>query len=156
MYGIYLILNFNLTHILIPSTKYLNWENSINTVKGKGKVFTVLLIRHHALKAYWGSGDIAPHILDLGTRWEWVVRASCPSCFTHCIGYWVGPRAGLDVAKRKIPSPARTQTPDHPACSLTLYHWAILGSYRYCSCYSYFRDLERNLKSKGTVVPIFH
>jgi hypothetical protein len=25
------------------------------------------------LKAYWGSGGIAPLILDLGTRWRWVV-----------------------------------------------------------------------------------
>jgi len=22
---------------------------------------------------YWGSGDIAPRILNLGTRWRWVV-----------------------------------------------------------------------------------
>jgi hypothetical protein len=25
------------------------------------------------MKAYWGSVDIAPRILDLGTRWRWVV-----------------------------------------------------------------------------------
>jgi hypothetical protein len=25
------------------------------------------------MKTYWGSGDIAPRILDLGTRWRWVV-----------------------------------------------------------------------------------
>jgi hypothetical protein len=25
------------------------------------------------MKAYWGSGSIDPHILDLGTRWGWVV-----------------------------------------------------------------------------------
>jgi hypothetical protein len=30
------------------------------------------LTKHHAMKAYWGSGGIAPHI-DLGTRWRWVV-----------------------------------------------------------------------------------
>jgi hypothetical protein len=29
-----------------------------------GKVVTVLfLTEHHAMKAYWGSGGIAPHIL---------------------------------------------------------------------------------------------
>jgi hypothetical protein len=44
------------------------------------------------------------HCLTLtlgGSEWS----ASCPSCFTpkerapvtHCIGDWVGPRAGLDV-----------------------------------------------------------
>jgi hypothetical protein len=26
------------------------------------------------MKAYLGSGGIAPHILDLGARWRWVVR----------------------------------------------------------------------------------
>jgi hypothetical protein len=25
------------------------------------------------MKAYWGSGGIAPRIFDLGTRWRWVV-----------------------------------------------------------------------------------
>jgi len=26
------------------------------------------LTEHHAMKAYWGSGNIAP-LIDLGTRW---------------------------------------------------------------------------------------
>jgi len=26
------------------------------------------LTEHHSMKAYWGSGGIHPHILDLGTR----------------------------------------------------------------------------------------
>jgi hypothetical protein len=26
------------------------------------------------MKAYWGNGDIDPHILDLGTGWRRVVR----------------------------------------------------------------------------------
>jgi len=38
---------------------------------------------------------------------------------THFTSGWVGPRAGLDAVKRKIPSP------DHPARSTELYHWAI-------------------------------
>jgi hypothetical protein len=29
----------------------------------KGKVVPVLLTKHHAMKAYWGSGRIAPLIL---------------------------------------------------------------------------------------------
>jgi hypothetical protein len=32
--------------------------------KGKGKV---------VMRTYWGSGGIAPRILDLGIRWRWVV-----------------------------------------------------------------------------------
>jgi hypothetical protein len=42
-------------------------------VKVKGKVGPVLLFsltEHHAMKAYWGSGCIAPRILELGTRWR--------------------------------------------------------------------------------------
>jgi hypothetical protein len=27
------------------------------------------LTEHRAMKAYWGSGGVAPRILDLGTRW---------------------------------------------------------------------------------------
>jgi hypothetical protein len=73
------------------------------------------------MKKYWGSGGIAPRILDLGTIWKW--SASRPDRFTprervsgtHWIGGWVGPRAVLDaVAKRKIPSPRRESNPRTP------------------------------------------
>jgi hypothetical protein len=36
-------------------------------VKKKGKL-SLCLTKHHAMKTYWGSGGIAPLILDLGTR----------------------------------------------------------------------------------------
>jgi hypothetical protein len=51
----------------------MDYVGSNFTFKGKGKkVVPVLfsLTQHHAMKAYWGSGGIAPHILDLGTRWR--------------------------------------------------------------------------------------
>jgi hypothetical protein len=32
--------------------------------------FSCALSRDHGMKAYWWSGDIAPLILDLGTRWR--------------------------------------------------------------------------------------
>jgi len=44
-------------------------------VKVKVKVKRSLcffLTEHPAMKAYWGGEDIAPRILDLGTRWRWV------------------------------------------------------------------------------------
>jgi hypothetical protein len=28
---------------------------------------------HHAMNAYWGSGGMAPRVLDLCTRWRWVI-----------------------------------------------------------------------------------
>jgi hypothetical protein len=37
------------------------------------KLTDCALTEHHAIKAYWGSGGIAPRIRDLGTRWRWVV-----------------------------------------------------------------------------------
>jgi hypothetical protein len=45
---------------------------SFNYGKVKAK-FSLCLTEHHSMKAYWGSGCIAPRILDLGTRWRWVV-----------------------------------------------------------------------------------
>jgi hypothetical protein len=39
-----------------------------------GKVkLSLCWTKHHAMKTYWWSGGIVPHILDLGTRWRWVV-----------------------------------------------------------------------------------
>jgi hypothetical protein len=36
----------------------------LHTVKGKGKVVPMpFLTEHHAMKAYWGCGNIAPLIL---------------------------------------------------------------------------------------------
>jgi hypothetical protein len=34
---------------------------------------SLCLTKHNAMKTYWGSGDIAPLILVLGTRCRWVV-----------------------------------------------------------------------------------
>jgi hypothetical protein len=38
---------------------------------------------------------------------------------THCTGGWVGPRAGLDVCEKSLPTGIRS--PDHPARSQSLY-----------------------------------
>jgi hypothetical protein len=43
-------------------------------VKVKGKVkLSLCLTKHHVMKTYCGSRGIAPLILDLGSRWRWVV-----------------------------------------------------------------------------------
>jgi hypothetical protein len=39
-------------------------------VKGKKVKLPLCLTKRHAMKTYWGSGSIAPRILDLGTRWR--------------------------------------------------------------------------------------
>jgi hypothetical protein len=64
-------------------------------------------------KAYWGSGGIAPHILDLSTRWRLVVSFMPQLLYPQGKSPWypldrrlVGSRVILDaVVKRKIPSP---------------------------------------------------
>jgi hypothetical protein len=52
------------------------WEK----VKVKVK-FSLCLTKHHSVKTYWGSGGIAPRILNFGTSWKWVVS------FTHRLLY---------------------------------------------------------------------
>jgi hypothetical protein len=74
------------------------------------------------MKAYWGV-EVQNHAfltsaLDLG---EWSGQLHAPAALppgTHRIG----PRADMDAAKRKIPSPCRDSNPDHPARSPALYH----------------------------------
>jgi hypothetical protein len=95
--------------------------SSVRSVKVKVKL-SLCLTKHHAMKTYWGSGCIAPLILDLGTRWRWVViftpgrftpRERAPG--THWMGGRVGLGAVLDaVVKRKIPSPRRESNPRTP------------------------------------------
>jgi hypothetical protein len=31
------------------------------------------VFKYHTMKTYWGNGGITPRILNLGTRWRWVV-----------------------------------------------------------------------------------
>jgi hypothetical protein len=69
-------------------------------------------------------------ILNLSTRWGWVVSVMPWLHFTpgertpgtHCTGGWVGPRAGLNAeARRKILCLCWGLNPSHPVCSQTLY-----------------------------------
>jgi hypothetical protein len=71
-------------------------------------------------------------ILNLGTRWGWVVSIMLRTRFTpgtRWIGGCVGPRAGLDAgARRKIFCPRRGSNPDRPARSQTLHCLSYRGS----------------------------
>jgi hypothetical protein len=89
----------------------------------------------------WGSECIAPHFLDVGSIWRWVVsftpRPSCqkgewsPSILW--IGGWVGPRSGLDDVEQRIfltlPG-LEIRPPGRKARSQSLYRLCYLGSPR--------------------------
>jgi hypothetical protein len=66
-------------------------EHELSTDMKKVKVKLSLyfsLTQHHAIKAYWGSGGIAPHILDLRTRWRWVVSFMLRLLYPQGMGPW--------------------------------------------------------------------
>jgi hypothetical protein len=60
-----------------------------------------------------GKWKYGSTIVDLGTRWRWVVRFTPRTIYPlgksrscHCIGGWVGPIVALDaVEKREITLP---------------------------------------------------
>jgi hypothetical protein len=101
----------------------------------KGEVFHL-----QAMKSYRGSRGMAPHILNLGTRWRWIAnftprlfysRRKEPRCFLNRrLG---GPRNGLDIFEKRKKSFAYRGilNPDRPTRSLcpTLYvlpqHWYL-------------------------------
>jgi hypothetical protein len=79
------------------------------------------LTKHHATKTYWGSGGIATHILNLGTRLTWVASFTHRPLYlgTKWVGGWVGPRASLDaVARRWNPAAAWNRIPVLYICYL--------------------------------------
>jgi hypothetical protein len=99
------------------------------------------------MKAYGGGGCIDPHFLDLGTSWRWAVsftprplypRERAPG--THCIGGWVDPRAGLDMAKWKfLTLPGIEPRPlSRPARSQSLYRLRYPGSMCSLNIYQYY------------------
>jgi hypothetical protein len=53
-------------------TYFLTHNRNLKAMsQGKGRVVPIIpLTEHHAMKAYWVSENIAPRILDLGTRWR--------------------------------------------------------------------------------------
>jgi hypothetical protein len=60
-----------LENVPIPFSEELLFTMDKGYWKVKVKIkLSLCLTKHYAVKAYWGSGGIAPHILDLGTRWR--------------------------------------------------------------------------------------
>jgi len=45
----------------------------MSLINNKGVKLSQCLTKYRDMKTYWGSGSIVPCILNLGTRWRWVV-----------------------------------------------------------------------------------
>jgi hypothetical protein len=71
----FLLFDITLLEVL---KEYGGFEKRCVELSGGGGGISVMvndLTEHHAIKVYWGSGCIAPCILDLSTRQRW--SASC-------------------------------------------------------------------------------
>jgi len=79
----------------------------------------------------WGSGNIAPRILNLGPRCMWSTSRSCrltPNAESsrHALDKEVGwTQSQYGQRDKNIPCPSRESTTGLQACSQLLYHWAI-------------------------------
>jgi hypothetical protein len=64
--------------------------------------FPVPLTEHYAMIAYWETGGMVPRILDLGTRWRWVVSFTPLPLYPQGKSPWypLDRRLGLRVAYR--------------------------------------------------------
>jgi len=62
---------------------------------------SLCLTKHHTMKTYWRSWGIAPRILDIGTRWRWVV-----SFTSRLLYYLIPPRRCVVIAWciKRLPS----------------------------------------------------
>jgi hypothetical protein len=59
----------------------------VSKVKVKVKL-SLCFTKHHSMKTCWGSGGIAPRILDLGTRWRCVVSFTLRPLFPQGKSSW--------------------------------------------------------------------
>jgi hypothetical protein len=126
--------------ILWPSTHESSaspWAEPHFVIRSKSKV---KLSRYTPLRSLGGEEVKLLLILNLGTRWEWMVSYKPRPRFTpvertqgtHWTGGWVGPRAGLEAeARRKILCLCRGSNPGHPVRSQSLYWLTYPGSNKY-------------------------
>jgi hypothetical protein len=105
--------------------------SNMKTVHNKKKNTVVPI---HDTQALGGSGGVPPLILNLGTKWGWVVDLTPRPLYQRGKSSrslpdrsWVGPKAGLDVLEKWWNFAfAEIRTLDHPASSIvTAMNYAI-------------------------------
>jgi hypothetical protein len=101
------------------------------SLKVKVKLF-LCLTKHHSMKAYSASGGIAPRILNLGTRWRWVVSFTPQPLYPQGKSPWYpldkrlgGPQSrsgrGGEGKNSRPPSGIEPYNPNRPARNPALY-----------------------------------
>jgi hypothetical protein len=113
---------------------------------------------HH--EGVLGSGGIALRILDLGTRWRWVVSFTPRPLYNQgkipCypldrrLG---GPqsRSGRGGEEKNSPLLPGLKLPDHPAHSPELYHWAISALLVQLNCIKCQYSQEMNMIKRVSI-----
>jgi hypothetical protein len=88
------------------------------------------------MKTYLGGGGIAPHILNLGTGWRWVVNfrplplnsnGKSPPVPIGWEAGWAPEPVWTRWLRENFAAPAGTWTPDHPARNPALYQLSSPG-----------------------------
>jgi hypothetical protein len=88
----------------------------------------------------------------------WVVNATSQQLYprekpgTHCIGVWVGPRAGLDGCGKSRPTDIRS--PYHPVRSKSLYRLSYLGPLKMYGSYVKYVQIPYGIHSFNLTIPL--
>jgi hypothetical protein len=73
-------------HLITPKINWLPPETFLFWVHADFSV--CYKTEHHAMKLCWRIGGVAPRILDLGTRWKWVVSFAARPLYTRGKSPW--------------------------------------------------------------------
>jgi hypothetical protein len=82
--------------VLLDLSYYISCGATGKTYKISKLSLCFSLTEHHAMKVYWRSGFITPRILDLGTRWRWVVSFTPLPLYTQGNSPWCPLHRRLD------------------------------------------------------------
>jgi hypothetical protein len=119
-----------------------NWVRPLNNLPIFDRCKVVPVLNYSSSKPPRRRGGVDlyvnPHFFNLRISWRWVVSFTPLSLYPrekapgiHSIGEWVGPRAGLDHAKKRkcLPLPGLELQPLRPpARSQSLYRLCYPGS----------------------------